>query len=137
MWSFHCKITFKLRLFEIFFFYIVLPNGLSMFRFVFLRRYTHWHLFTFKVVRKILGINKYIILFYHSSSASCTWKLKRPSRPGDVSFTQPWTIIISAMRPKDHKLSITYSEYYSNCIKMILVEVPFSGPNPLRSGCSD
>ena len=31
------------------------------------------------------------IFFYHSSSASCTWKLNRPSKPEDCSFTQPVT----------------------------------------------
>ena len=33
----------------------------------------------------------YILFFYHSSSASCTWKLNSPSRPEDLSFTQPIT----------------------------------------------
>ena len=36
-------------------------------------------------MRKILGIN----IFYHSFSASCTWKLNRPSKPEDVFFGQP------------------------------------------------
>ena len=34
---------------------------------------------------------KYIYFCYHSSSASCTWKLNRPSKPEDISFEQPIT----------------------------------------------
>ena len=36
--------------------------------------------YIYKLVRKLFGINIYIY-FYHSSSASCTWKLNRPSKP--------------------------------------------------------
>ena len=48
--------------------------------------YTRCRVFIFKVVRKISGIN-----FYHSTSASCTWKLNRPSKPEDLFFGQPIT----------------------------------------------
>ena len=51
-------------------------------------RYTpHIYSFLRYIVRKILCIN----IFCRSSSASCTWKLNRPSKPVDVSFGQPIT----------------------------------------------
>ena len=52
-------------------------------------KYTHWHLFFFKVVRKILGINK--LFFYHGTSASCIWELNRSSKPVDIFLGQPIT----------------------------------------------
>ena len=35
-----------------------------------------------------ININSEDIFFYQSSLASCTWKLNRPSKPEDFSFTQ-------------------------------------------------
>ena len=41
-----------------------------------------------------------IYIFYHSSSASCAWKLKRHSRPEDLSFTQPMSasLVVSVLQ---------------------------------------
>ena len=54
---------------------------------IFFERYTRWHLFTFKAVRKIHIRYKYKSV-YRSSSASCTLKLNRPSKPVYFSFGQ-------------------------------------------------
>ena len=58
-------------------------TDLSLFKYIvlvfFLLVYTHCRLFIFKFVRKI-----YIFL----TSASCTWKSNRPSKPEDPFFGQ-------------------------------------------------